>query len=914
MKLPNLAKRKWNYTALAFLIPCCGMLLVMLFSQYKPFGKYSMLYSDMYHQYYPFFVAYRRTLLSGQPLLYNWSIGMGLDYLGLISYYLASPLNLLSVLVPEKWLLNYFSLLVPIKLGLAGLFFAIFLKKLLRKDDFSISVFGGFYGLCAWALGFQWNVMWLDTFALLPLVVLGEIALLREKRFFLYSVTLFLAVFANYYIGFFVCIFVALVFFCYEICRFPGLKRCGLDLFRIALFSLLAIGMTAILELPTLAALQTTQSSVNAFPTTFRLNIASEHTLRGLLDAMRQVAGNMGGALEPNFKEGLPNLYCGVGTILLAFFYLMAKEVRLRDKICAVGLLVFFNLSFIIRQLDYIWHGFHFPNMIPYRFSFLYSFVLLYMAYRGWLLRRRFRAAHILLAAMLTAAILCCSKDLFSTQTLFLWGYSLEIPVYLLYNFGFLACYTGALLYGQTRVYVPVGADQTQLSEARYRRSLFRLRSRAAVLAVIALELTGTLIAFGLYFPGTGVSNYPKGKEEAASMIRYMKERERELFYRAEVTHAQTLNDDALNGYNGISAFTSSANVRVTEFLKAFGYGAKNTYNRYCFEESSPVANLFLDLKYMLDRDGKDRSSSCFEEIHHYGDVTLLKNTAYLPLGFLAEPELTMVNFASGANPFALQNTIFSAATGLEGSVWQRLTEDNTVVLGNGTDVSRSSTSGTCSYTSCEGGAYVSYFFTSDASGFVCVYLDLPKRNDFVVVLNGVELYRETISLPQMLAVGDVNPGDSVEVRINCKEGESGTMTVTAAQLQEPFFREGYRRLTASTLELTSFCQTRVEGTILCDRDGLMYTSIPQNGNWHVYVDGSEAEIRLVGDCMISVDLTEGEHRIVFCYENKAFSLGWKISLLCGAVFLTFSYLAYKPDLSALRRLLPQKNKDQPGA
>ena len=50
MKLPNLAKRKWNYTALAFLIPCCGMLLVMLFSQYKPFGKYSMLYSDMYHQ------------------------------------------------------------------------------------------------------------------------------------------------------------------------------------------------------------------------------------------------------------------------------------------------------------------------------------------------------------------------------------------------------------------------------------------------------------------------------------------------------------------------------------------------------------------------------------------------------------------------------------------------------------------------------------------------------------------------------------------------------------------------------------------------------------------------------------------------------------------------------------------------
>ena len=74
--------------------------------------------------------------------------------------------------------------------------------------------------------------------------------------------------------------------------------------------------------------------------------------------------------------------------------------------------------------------------------------------------------------------------------------------------------------------------------------------------------------------------------------------------------------------------------------MRALGYGAKNTYNRYCFEESSPVANLFLSLKYMIEREGHDRSSSCFEEVHHYGSVYLYRNTAYLPLGFLAEPQL----------------------------------------------------------------------------------------------------------------------------------------------------------------------------------------------------------------------------------------------------------------------------------
>ena len=64
MKLSHLTKKKWNYLALSFAFPVVGMLFVMLFSQYEPFGKYSMLYSDMYHQYYPFFKAFRKAILS----------------------------------------------------------------------------------------------------------------------------------------------------------------------------------------------------------------------------------------------------------------------------------------------------------------------------------------------------------------------------------------------------------------------------------------------------------------------------------------------------------------------------------------------------------------------------------------------------------------------------------------------------------------------------------------------------------------------------------------------------------------------------------------------------------------------------------------------------------------------------------
>ena len=899
---PRLRGSGWN-CLLAFLIPFGGMLLVMLVNGYHPFGTSAMLYSDNYHQYYPFFVSFRRALLSGDSLLYSWDVGMGVDYLGLIAYYLGSPLNLLSVLVPESQVLNYFCLLVPIKLGLAGLFFSIFLHKLFDRDDFSIALFGGFYALCAWALGYQWNVMWLDTFALLPLVTLGMVQLLRDKKFALYTVTLALAVISNYYIGFFVCIFVFLCFFCYEICCPRGWKRFFADLLRIGIFSVLALGMTAFLTVTAMAALQTTQSSVNKFPTGLRLNIASTNDLKGLLDAMRQVAGNMGGGIEPSFKEGLPNLYCGVGSIMLGILFLISWDVKWRDKLCSLFLLLFFNASFVIRQLDYIWHGFHFPNMIPYRFSFLYSFVLLVMAYRAWILRRRFEPLQIVTSGLLTAAILCCCKDFMKTQSIPLFGKQMDVHVYILYNAFFFVLYLVILLLGSFRA---KPKEETQEETQRVRR-VQRRRSRITkrcVCTVMALELAATLTAFGFYFPGTNVIDYPRGTEAAASMIRYMQEREADtLFYRAETAHSQTLNDGALNGYSGISTFTSSANVHITEFMRALGYGAKNTYNRYCFEESSPVANLFLSLKYMIERDGRDRSSSCFEEVHHFGNVYLYRNTAYLPLGFLTEPQLAQVDFLTSDGAFDFQNELFRAATGVVGDVWHTIPEEYWDVYGNGVAVDEHSANGYCRYDNPEAGSSVTYSYVVDQAGFACVRLDLPKRNDFYISVNGVELYRENISLAQMFAIQDVREGDVIDIRILCKAGESGTANVSVAVMDDALFRLGYEILSDSAMQLTAFSNTLVEGTINCSRDGLLYTSIPQNGNWYAEVDGQPQETVLIGDCMIGLNLAQGAHTLRFVYRNNAFRLGAVISAVSAAIFLLLAIFC-RPR---------KKQEEQPG-
>ena len=200
----------------------------------------------------------------------------------------------------------------------------------------------------------------------------------------------------------------------------------------------------------------------------------------------------------------------------------------------------------------------------------------------------------------------------------------------------------------------------------------------------------------------------------------------------------------------------------------------------------------------------------------------------------------------------------------------------------------------------------MTYTYVADRDGFLCIHLNLPKRNDYYVSVNGVERFKETISLPQMMAVGDVKAGDVIDIRIECDAGENSTMTLSAAILNEERFRQGYEILAASTLELTAFENTFLEGTIDCDRDGLLYTSIPQNGNWFVEVDGEEAEIQLVGDCMVAVDLTAGTHTVTYTYKNAAFSLGWKVSLGCAVIFGVLVWLVYKPDVSGLKKLWKQ--------
>jgi hypothetical protein len=202
---------------------------------------------------------------------------------------------------------------------------------------------------------------------------------------------------------------------------------------------------------------------------------------------------------------------------------------------------------------------------------------------------------------------------------------------------------------------------------------------------------------------------------------------------------------------------------------------------------------------------------------------------------------------------------------------------------------------GFCTYESGDSTGTITYTYNITQEGFLCLDLNLPKKNSYNVYLNGLKLFNETYSIPQSMAVCDVVPGDLVEIKLTCKANETSNMTIKTAILDEAVFREAYDVLAASVWEPDEFSNTSISGTISCDRDGLLYTSVPQNGNWTAYVDGAETDIVLVGDCMIAVPMSEGQHTFSLHYHNAAFSLGWKISLGCFIIFGVLAAGVYIP-------------------
>ena len=155
----------------AMLASAAAALIAFCALRVFPFGTKSLLFSDAYWQYVEFLGYFRNTVMSGRSLLFSWDYGMGYNTIGLIAYYLSSPVTLVTLLFPSSMMTDAFSLIVFIKIVLSSLTFCFFVRRVVKTSALFSVMFSVSYSLMGFMCVFFFNIMWLDGMVMLPLII-----------------------------------------------------------------------------------------------------------------------------------------------------------------------------------------------------------------------------------------------------------------------------------------------------------------------------------------------------------------------------------------------------------------------------------------------------------------------------------------------------------------------------------------------------------------------------------------------------------------------------------------------------------------------------------------------------------------------------------------------------------------------
>jgi len=372
--------RKWDTViiyALSFLIPMIVLLLILKERGFYPFGDKSMFIMDMRDQYMEFFASLRNIIEGDDSLFFSWSRSMGGNYLGLFAYYVASPLSFITLFFPIEKMTMAIVVLTVLKIGLAGLSFSVFAVYIARNHQklFLVLPLAVSYALISYNMVYSMCLMWLDGVILLPVILLGVEKILDGKKGLHYMLALAALFICNYYTGYMVGIFTALYTVYRILSRMDqgNFKEYLAKTLRFTLCTLLAFGISAPLIIPVAKDLVQGKLAMDSYVPDTTTNFEFAKLFGKLRNAVYDSITN----------AGLPAIYCGLTALLLALLFFVLKEINLREKVGAAIILALFAASFYFTKWDMAWHGFQYPTWFPYRYAFVCSFFMLYMALRA---------------------------------------------------------------------------------------------------------------------------------------------------------------------------------------------------------------------------------------------------------------------------------------------------------------------------------------------------------------------------------------------------------------------------------------------------------------------------------------------------------------------------------------------------
>ncbi len=901
--------KEYNYLLLAALIPAVIVYLLYLVRGLYPFGDGSVLVLDLNGQYISFYEGLHDILHGDADLFYSFSRNLGGEFLGIYDYYVASPFALLLGLFPERFMLEGLLIVFIIKAALCGLFMGIYLHKHAAgtPNRLATVAFSLMYALSSYCIVQQHNSMWIDAVMWLPMLALGIESLIRYGKFRLYVFSLAITIWSNFYIGYMVVIFTVLYciydYFAHN--RHNENNPLGeknhlvKSVGRVMLWSVLAVGIAALVILSARYSLSLGKDEFSnpnwEISQKFDLFEFFQKFLPASYDTVR--------------PAGRPFVYCGILTVMLVPAYFMSKKFSMREKLASAIFILIFIASFAVSSLDLIWHGFQKPNWLNYRYSFMLCFFLVVLAYRAFdrieftsrkalLGSTAFIALYVLILPELGDSVTIDGVDTSAIRPFaMIW-----LSIACLFVYFIIIC-----LYGKLK-----------------NRGKEILSIVTVVLVCTELFLSGMCDMDELN-SDVSYSKYSRYNNmiDTFRPIAYKVQEYDRGFYRMEKTYERKTNDNFALQMNGVSLSTSTFNQETIDFLKRMGYDSKSHNSHY---KGATLANdSLLGIKYIItDKDMSEYYGEPIftpedygydEDYEPLGDYYVYKNPYALSLIYGVEDEWENFDPEQYFTPFDYINAMVTAMLGESETV-----EIFVPTVQNGDPeldgVNKSVTTGDELYYKVteDGAGTLTYSYTVPTGCDLYFYYPLnPKtyRREVKIKANGETA---TFTGHYIASLGSAENATAEETDIDVVVEITNTnKTLYVKNTETPcyvyafdreVFEDAMTRLAATQVTIDeNYQDSHLYGSVTTTEDEqLMFTSIPYDAGWNIYVDGKRVETLKTADALVSfrIDGT-GEHRVELRYMPKTVALGLGITIACGVIFLlillAYPYLKRVPVL-----------------
>lgn len=850
---------EYFYLSLAFALPIAIMYLIYFAMEIHPFGNGSVLVLDLNGQYVYFFEALRNWVHGDTSLLYSFFRALGGEFMGIFAYYIASPLSYILCLFPKARMLEGLLVMLLLKTGICGFTFGFYLHKTNRiKNKCAIICFSLLYALSAYCIVQQHNTMWIDCVMWLPLVTLGLESLICRGKFKMFTIFLSLSVFSNFYIGYMVCIFVAVYFFYYYFSTSEN--KCNNELGekhhfvkslgRTVGFSALACGMAMVIILTAYYSLTFGKNDFQnpSFAPTSKFDFVDLLTkfFPGSYDTVR--------------PEGWPFVYCGVLTLFLVPIYFLSKKFSPRQKILAGAFILFFIFSFSFSISDLVWHGFQKPNWLNYRYSFMLCFFLLSLAYKSFNRLQEMKSSFYVGIATVLSGFLIIIQKL---------DYENMPDISAIWMSLFFIALTAILL--------------CLLKRREYKENVTLILVIFICLETFCNGLSNCLsLHDDVYY--SKYSSYNDFLSGLRPIVETVQENDTS-FYRMEKTHHRKTNDNMALEIRGLSNSTSTLNAETIKFLNYMGYASKSHWSKYL--GGTPVNDSLLGLKYIIS---KDDLSHYYKEAYKEGDYTAYYNPYALSIAYGANNAINSLDLSSYETPFEALNAMISALVGEETKVFVPVPIIQTTYT-NMTETYIASHS-----------KYAPVDKNTDANLYYS--FDVPKGDTEYFFFLPSDYPREMKLKVNGTAIGTFYANETdriVSVGKDFIEGDTLRLTLTVVKneiyvKQHPdclyyidwsAFESAMSTLAKTQYNITSYTESHLKGNITTlEKNQTIMTTIPYDKGWQVIIDGEKANYYKTLDALIAFDIpTEGEHTLELKYMPKSFVIGLICTVTCIFAF-----------------------------